>query len=116
MTAPELVRSNAGFICGTGGCYSLGQYVQCPACGWSATVPPTEEADGQLILGDDEPGHTPLDCARYQRDHPRRTAHAGTEKQHRASRAYERIHERHAPVRLVQKWGTPTCPRCGYQP
>lgn len=116
MNEPEVITRPAGFICGADGCDSLGTLVKCLTCGWEARAEPDAENDGQMILGAEPPDHSPLDCLRHQRDHPRRSRHTGTAKQQRASRAYERIHQRHAPVRLVTKSGRPTCPRCGFVP
>lgn len=116
MTAePELTIRNAGFICGGEGCDSFGRFVRCDTCGWSITLPPDAEPGGQLILGA-EPEHTPWDCARYQRDHPRPTYRRGTAKQNRAHTAYRRIHERHEPARMRRQHGVLVCPRCGFQP
>lgn len=110
-----LVPAGAMFLCGTGGCDTV-RYLRCTACGWTCVDPITYIGeDGQLPL-DIEPEHTELDCRRNQREHPKPTPAVRNSAQLRAHTAFKRIHERHAPARLVRRHGVLTCPRCGFQP
>lgn len=117
MNAQSLKPAGAMFICGDSGCDSI-RYLRCPDCGWTCIDPESlVEDDGQLSLDQAaSPEHTRIDCLRIQREHPRRTPAARTAKQQRAHNAYQRIHERHAPARMVRRHGALTCPRCGFQP
>lgn len=106
------------FICGDGGCDTT-HYLRCTECGWTCVAPPPPDdgEDGQLTLDlHEQPVHTDMDCRRYQRENPKRTPASRTRAQQRAHNAYRRIHERHAPARMVRRHGMLTCPTCGFRP